>query len=156
MGLPSLKIAKARRSGWWSTYCCLQRRREADKHTALLADAYQKYFYTHILQYRFLVDHASTEHIYYRWKLFSILQVWCSAGIAGPFQPKLCYKPWPRKLYFKADHTVSCATPFIHQGEDASEWSLKPFRMFIGGPMWEPPPVPDVREGVEKGHLAVR
>uniref|UniRef100_T1GB04 U2 snRNP-associated SURP motif-containing protein n=1 Tax=Megaselia scalaris TaxID=36166 RepID=T1GB04_MEGSC len=48
--------------------------------------------------FRFLFDNESPTHIYYRWKLYSLLQ-----------------------------------------GDTATEWNEKPFRMFQAGPIWKPP-----------------
>ncbi|KAL5279563.1 U2SURP family protein [Megaselia abdita] len=48
--------------------------------------------------FRFLFDNESPTHIYYRWKLYSLLQ-----------------------------------------GDTATEWNEKPFRMFQNGPIWKPP-----------------
>lgn len=48
--------------------------------------------------FRFLFDNESPTHIYYRWKLYSLLQ-----------------------------------------GDTATEWNEKPFRMFQSGPIWKPP-----------------
>ncbi len=39
------------------------------------------------------------------------------------------------------------------QGDSVASWSLEPFRMFLGGPLWHPPPVP-VDEPALKGRLA--
>lgn len=50
--------------------------------------------------FRFLFDNTSPAHVYYRWRLFSVLQ-----------------------------------------GEQATSWRTKEFRMFSGGSMWKPPPV---------------
>lgn len=57
--------------------------------------------------YQFLFDNKSPAHIYYRWKLYSLLQ-----------------------------------------GESPTYWSVKHFRMFEGGSVWIPPPLPNYTEGM--------
>ncbi|XP_076053103.1 U2 snRNP-associated SURP motif-containing protein isoform X2 [Oratosquilla oratoria] len=57
--------------------------------------------------FRFLFENMSPAHVYYRWKLFSILQ-----------------------------------------GESPNRWSTKPFRMFIGGSIWKPPPLNPFLQGM--------
>ncbi|CAO1333336.1 unnamed protein product [Diamesa tonsa] len=57
--------------------------------------------------YRFLYENDSTPHIYYRWKLFSLLQ-----------------------------------------GDTATEWREKEFRMFKGASIWKPPPLNFFSQGM--------
>lgn len=57
--------------------------------------------------YRFLYENDSTPHIYYRWKLFSLLQ-----------------------------------------GDTATEWREKEFRMFRGASIWKPPPLNFFSQGM--------
>lgn len=57
--------------------------------------------------YRFLYENDSPAHIYYRWKLFSLLQ-----------------------------------------GDSASEWREKEFRMFKGSSIWKPPPLNFFNQGM--------
>lgn len=64
--------------------------------------------------FRFLTDYSSPEHIYYRWRLWSLMH-----------------------------------------GESVQDWSEKPFKMFIMGPWWKPPPVekfkmPGQKERIKK------
>lgn len=57
--------------------------------------------------YRFLFDNRCNEHVYYRWKLFSVLQ-----------------------------------------GDTPTQWKMKEFKMFEGGPMWKPPPMNPFTQGM--------
>uniref|UniRef100_A0A914WHT5 U2 snRNP-associated SURP motif-containing protein n=1 Tax=Plectus sambesii TaxID=2011161 RepID=A0A914WHT5_9BILA len=57
--------------------------------------------------FRFLFDNQHPAHVYYRWKLFSILQ-----------------------------------------GDAPNKWSLKEFRMFESGSIWQPPPMDFFRQGM--------
>lgn len=57
--------------------------------------------------YQFLFDNRSVNHIYYRWKMYSILQ-----------------------------------------GDTITNWSTKKFRMFKGGSIWIPPPIPNYFDGM--------
>lgn len=52
------------------------------------------------IAFKFLNDYNSSEHIYYRWRLYSLLH-----------------------------------------GESTENWSEKPFKMFMMGPWWKPPPI---------------
>lgn len=58
-------------------------------------------------KYKFLYENQSLEHIYYRWKLYSLLH-----------------------------------------GEDPHHWHVEPFKMFQGGPWWQPPPLNPFADGM--------
>ncbi|CAF0975495.1 unnamed protein product [Didymodactylos carnosus] len=58
-------------------------------------------------QYRFLFENQSPAHLYYRWKLFSVVQ-----------------------------------------GDSVSGWRTEPFKMFINGSTWIPPPLNQYTEGM--------
>ena len=68
---------------------------------------------------RFLFDNQSPAHTYYRWKLYSILQVKLSLI-------NICHK------HFLPTHH------FI-QGDSITTWRKEPFRLFKGGSLWLPP-----------------
>eukprot|EP00730_Choanoeca_flexa_P015692 TRINITY_DN7262_c0_g1_i3.p1 TRINITY_DN7262_c0_g1~~TRINITY_DN7262_c0_g1_i3.p1 ORF type:complete len:601 (+),score=159.97 TRINITY_DN7262_c0_g1_i3:55-1857(+) len=64
-------------------------------------------------RFAFLYDYRSPEHVYYRWKLFSILN-----------------------------------------GEDLDRWRESRFRMYEGGPWWEPPKLDEANVKVDNSHLS--
>ena len=65
---------------------------------------------------RFLFDNQSPAHIYYRWKLYSILQV----------RTVRCHERRPSLLS-------------LDQGDSVSTWRTEVFRLFKGGSLWLPP-----------------
>ena len=70
---------------------------------------------------RFLFDNQSPAHSYYRWKLFSIIQV-------GNFGV----------IYCKIVDDILLPKK---KGESIAKWNTAPFRMFKNGSFWQPPPL---------------
>lgn len=73
--------------------------------------------------YRFLFDNQSPAHGYYRWKLYSILNV----------NKKKLDSPCNSRTNF-LDRSLS-------QGDSVSKWRTQPFKMFKTGSYWIPPPM---------------
>lgn len=101
---------------------------------------------------RFLFENQSPAHVYYRWKLYTILQVW-NVGLAASEN--------------FASRFVVTVNKRRAQGEAPAKWRTDDFRMFKNGSLWRPPPLnpylhgpyddgddeDDEEEGVKKGAL---
>lgn len=102
---------------------------------------------------RFLFENQSPAHVYYRWKLYTILQVSChNEGALTCSGTGLCCD---------GERTTRS------QGEAPAKWRTDDFRMFKNGSLWRPPPLnpylhgpyddgddeDEEEEGVKKGAL---
>ena len=87
------------------------------------------FFITYIFYFcRFLFDNQSPAHVYYRWKLFSILQV---------------------SLLLIVSLVCNCIIcTVLVKGDSPETWKTEDFRMFEGGSTWKPPPLKNLRSKV--------
>lgn len=81
-------------------------------------------------EFNFLFDYQNPIHVYYRWKLYSILIGQC----------KKYERYFATRLSLKNYLTLA--------GDGKKKWSMKPFRMFKGGSIWLPPVAPDYSAGM--------
>lgn len=77
---------------------------------------------------RFLFENQSPAHVYYRWKLYTILQV------RRPKEKSNCCET----SLGRAGVTVNKRSA---QGEAPAKWRTDDFRMFKNGSLWRPPPL---------------
>lgn len=81
--------------------------------------------------FRFLFDNQSPAHGYYRWKLYSILNV------------TFIHKKKQLETYFLCFILVLKKK----KGDSVSKWRTQPFKMFKTGSYWIPPPINRYTQG---------
>ena len=79
-----------------------------------------------------MFDNQSPEHIYYRWKLFSILQVCFSAYGSFFCVFTTCILVKIKKSWYS--YFISSL-----KGDSPTKWQTEKFKMFEGGSVWKPP-----------------
>lgn len=120
-----------------------------------------------VVSCRFLFDNQSPEHVYYRWKLFSILQVSQPRPLSHVHVYACAYK-----CMVEIFSSSSCPFTVVDkharavrdQGDSPETWRTEEFRMFENGSVWKPPPLknllakvlPPIEEVVKRGQLSSR
>lgn len=85
--------------------------------------------------FRFLFDNQSPAHGYYRWKLYSILNV---------NNNKNNLESWVNMIFFLIKKKRKNKNK---KGDSVSKWRTQPFKMFKTGSYWIPPPINRYTQG---------
>lgn len=105
---------------------------------------------------RFLFDNQSPAHVYYRWRLYSILKV-CFAKIFYLIITLLYHFLKKRNSKQNAELKLVCSIIVVLlilcsvlnlQGDHPSKWNTEEFNMFIHGSIWKPPPLNPYLQGM--------
>lgn len=85
--------------------------------------------------FRFLFENQTPAHVYYRWKLYSILQ---ASG-------NNYFVNFDSEVFHLSNNILD-----VYQGDSPTKWRTEDFRMFKNGSFWRPPPLNPYLHGMSE------